>query len=361
MIRFFALAGLLGLLAGCTPNARSADSVGNGPSPAGNAEQSSLRFVGRVDRSDPAGARFAWSGSGFVARFQGSSVSVKLSAGQFTVLVDGAEKPKLVADGNMTELASGLAPGEHTVEVYRRTEANQGESQLLGIDFGSGKALPPSPAPARRLEIVGDSITCGYGNEGPNRDCHFSPDTENHYLSYAALTARALGAELHTIAWSGKGVVCNYGDGASSCVDPLPTYYERTLPARADSRWDFSQWQAQAVVVNLGTNDFSTQEDPTPAEFEAAYKALLARIRTNYPEATILLTNGPMLGGADLTLVRTSLQNIVTSLNDPKIKAFELAPTAEADGWGCDWHPSLATHRKMADQLTAVLKTALAW
>ena len=97
-------------------------------------------------------------------------------------------------------LASGLPAGEHLVELYRRTEANQGESQFLGFDFGEGALLAPPPRAERRIELVGDSITAGYGNEGADMSCPFSPDTENHYLTYGALAARQLGAEASTVA-----------------------------------------------------------------------------------------------------------------------------------------------------------------
>ncbi|HET9929391.1 MAG TPA: GDSL-type esterase/lipase family protein, partial [Polyangiaceae bacterium] len=249
----------------------------------------------------------------------------------------------------------------HTVEVYRRTEASEHETQFLGFDFGGGQLLAPPPPPTRHLEIVGDSITCGYGNEGADMNCHYSADTENHYLSYAAIAARNVNAELITVAWSGKGVVYNYGDDDSSKVDPMPTYYERTLPERSNSQFDFSTWQADAVVVNLGTNDFSTDIDPSQSEFETAYKTFVTRIRSKHPNAWILLTNGSMLSGTDLTTVRTYISNVVKAVNDPKVKSFEIQPQDGADGYGCDWHPSKKTHVKMADQLTSVLKSTLNW
>src|SRR5690348_9388006 len=43
--------------------------------PTGPAE---VRFVARVDRTDPAGPRFAWSGSTILARFTGASIGVRL-------------------------------------------------------------------------------------------------------------------------------------------------------------------------------------------------------------------------------------------------------------------------------------------
>lgn len=343
--------------------------TGGGSSAGGsNANTSSspgVRLVGRMDTSDSAGPKYAWSGSGIVARFNGSRVGVKLAGGQeYTVVLDGTVRSKLTAVSGTNTIAENLSEGEHTIELYRRTEANQGEAQFLGFDLGDGKLLDAPAAPARRIELIGDSITCGYGVEGADQNCGFTAGTENHYLTYGAIAARALGADLVTIAWSGKGVVCNYGDAADSCKDPLPTYYDRALPDRSNSVWDFSKFQPDAVVVNLGTNDFSTQQDPSQSEFESAYKSFLQHIREKYPTAYILCTNGPMLSGTDLTTVRSYIENVVKALKnagDTKVGTFEITPQQQADGYGCDWHPSCATHQKVADALETALKKALSW
>jgi len=115
------------------------------------------------------------------------------------------------------------------------------------------------------------------------------------------------------------------------------------------------------VVINLGTNDLSTNSDPDQASFEAAYKDLLKRVRQHYPSAHILCTNGPLLSGTDLANVRRYIQDVVTSLADPKISSFEIATQDGSDGYGCDSHPSLARHQKMAVVVTAALKAALGW
>lgn len=324
-----------------------------------------VRFVGRVDKSDANAARFAWSGSGFVARFSGTSLSIRLGGGQeYTVVVDGVVRPKLVSTGGFDSVATGLAQGVHEVHVYRRTEAHLGESSFLGLEVGSGELLSPPAPPERRIEIIGDSITCGYGNEGADKTCGFTPSTENHYLTYGALAARALRAELSTVAWSGKGVVCNYGDEPDSCKDPLPTYYDRALPERATSRWDFASWQPHGVVINLGTNDFSTEQDPGRTEFVAAYVRLLERVRKAYKDAFILCTVGPRTLEEELSTAREYISDAVRArarAGDTKLKVFQLALSDPADGYGCDWHPSLRTHQVMAKALTAELRAALGW
>jgi lysophospholipase L1-like esterase len=337
-------------------DARSNDAAADvlAPAPA-------VRFVGRIDRGDAKGPRFAWSGSGVVASFSGTSVGVKLGGGQqYTVVLDGVVKPKLVPGTTMptatTMIATGLPPGPHTVELYRRTEPEWGESQFLGFDFGAGALLAPPPAPARRLEIIGDSITTGFGNEGTD-PCQYTIDTENHYLTWGAVAARAVGAEVVTTAWEGKGLVCNVGDGP--CTMPFPTYYDRTLPMRADSAWDFKSWIPHAVVINLGTNDFSSAVDPTPTEFATGYVNFLKHIRGNYPDALILLTCGPMLGAGELKKVTDGIATAIATVGDARIKSFDLP--IQSGPTGCLGHPNVATNQKMADVLAAKLKAELGW
>jgi lysophospholipase L1-like esterase len=252
------------------------------------------------------------------------------------------------------------------VELYRRVqgggEGGVGASLFRGFSFGAGgMLLSPPPAPTRRLEIVGDSISCGTGIEGANESCGLSADTENHYATYGAIAARNLGAELHTIAIGGKGLYCNYSDCPTS-TDPVPSYFGRTLREDANPAWDFARYQPDAVILNLGTNDFSHDRPPSESAFTNAYRSFLQRLRSSYPKAKILCTIGPMLSGDSLTLVRRAIANAVSALGDTGISVFELAPqNKDQDGIGCGWHPNLKTHQKMALVLESALKAKLNW
>ncbi len=321
-----------------------------------------VRLVGRYDGCVEGAARMSWSGSGFVARFAGTGLSMTVddSANYYTVVVDGVVgEPLVTSDGEATyELAADLDDGNHRVEVYRRTEASQGAALLRAVEVEGGELLPPPEGPDRRIEVIGDSITCGYGNEGADTSCTFSPDTENHYLTYGAILARQFDAELSTVAWSGKGVVSNYG---GDLFNPLPALYERAVPNDAASRWGF-EWQPHAVIINLSTNDYSTNNDPEDADFVAGYVALLTTIRRHYPDATILCTVGPMLSGSDLA---TAEENIAAAVQrrqqagDEKVLAYEM--TTDNPEPACDWHPNLATHQAIADELAVPLADALGW
>ena len=302
---------------------------------------------------------FGWSGAGFVARFDGVGLSVTMDddAGWWTVVVDDeVQVPLQTSPGEQDYvLAQDLAAGEHVVEFYRRTEGMFGVSSIASVDI-DGELLAPPPV-ERRIEVIGDSITCGYGNEGPDEFCPFSAQTENNYLAYASVAARAVDAELHTIAWSGKGVIYNYGDDIQ---DPLPALYDRTLASQQQGSWDFS-WQPDVVVINLGTNDFSTDNDPSEALFVDAYVEFLSHLRDVYPDAALMLVM-PSVFGAEVDLVASYLDAVIAERNmqgDDNLVVVDLS--TEQIGWGCDYHPSVATHALMAELLVTELEVLLGW
>lgn len=316
-----------------------------------------IHYVGRHDDSDPGHVRMGWSGVGAVFRFKGTGASVRLDdkGKYFTVVLDGLVQPPLATTPGEQSypLAQALAPAEHTIELYRRTEGSFGPTVVLGVDI-EGELLAPPPV-QRRIEIIGDSITCGYGNEGTD-PCNFSAETENHYLTYGAVAARAVGAELSTVAWSGKGLVNNYGDDVN---EPMPEIYDRLLASNA-APWGFA-WQPDVVVINLGTNDFSTDGDPSEGVFVPAYVQFMAHLRDVYPDAFILAI-APSLFGNDADKVAGYLQSAVDARHtagDPEVAFADV--NVQWIGAGCNGHPSVATHAAMGLKLAETLQAQLGW
>jgi hypothetical protein len=332
------------------------------------------RFV-----QDANGATFAWPGSSIFARFTGTGISAVIeelnaqvsysgSAPQgndYDVIIDGADpNPLATQPGLMTYvLAQNLKSGEHTLLLRKRTEALVGVARFKGFTVQGGQPLAaPSPVPEiRRIEILGDSISCGYGVDGLSSTCHFSPATENVGQSYGYLTAQELKAEVHIAAWSGKGVSRN-DDG--STTDTLPILYNRTLPTDPNSVWDFSTWTPQVVVINLATNDFA-KGVPYGLSFEGAYATLLASVRMHYPQALIFCALGPMLsdayppGESHLTTARTYIQSVVNGSQDPHIYFIEFP--VQGPQTGCDYHPSPTTQLSMSAQLVTAIRAKTGW
>lgn len=306
----------------------------------------------------PTQLRYGWSGAGFTLRFSGTSVHVHLDdhARYHTVVVDGEDVDVLetIPGPRRYEVVVGLPPGEHELTLLRRTEGHQGPTTLLGVEVDG--PLRSVPEPAARIEAIGDSITTGYGNGGSSQHCKYSPRTQDHWRTYVAQAARVVGAELSTVAWSGKGAVHNYGDDR---LEPMPVLYERRVPTEPEEHPP-SLASADVVVLNLGTNDFSTEDDPTEEEFVAGYVELLARIRRHHPDAEILATVAPLLRDDERSVVEIYIDQAIElrqRAGDAGLRRIDLH--VRARGWGCDWHPSAATHAVMAERLEPELRRAL--
>ncbi|HYH03831.1 MAG TPA: cellulose binding domain-containing protein [Bacillota bacterium] len=335
------------------------------PTPSATLDSNAL-LIGRFDTSDPDGPKFAWSATTIKAKFEGTSIGVNLkSTGDnwFNVIIDNEVK----APVNITSstqmpvtLASGLTSGTHTIELVKRTEAWVGDVQFLGFSVGNGKLITPPGAATRRIEFIGDSITCGYGNEGTSQYQSFTTKNENAYLAYGSIAARALGADQITVAWSGKGVVRNYGGDTN---EMLPELYSRILPYNSSLIWNSGLWTPQVVVINLGTNDFSIGA-PEKNLFTTTYSNFVKKIRSQYSGAHIYCALGPMLGGDNLSSARDYLNTVVNALRsagDSKVHFIEFPMQDGTLGYGEDWHPSVATHTQMAQQLVQQIKVDLGW
>lgn len=334
----------------------------------GDAGTPSVRFVGRVDWTNPAAPRFAWPGTTVLARFAGSTIGVRLSGPTtyFDVAIDGVAQPApLVLSAGQTNypLATGLSAGAHELSLYRRSEAGiagTGDTTFLGMILDpAGALLPPSPPAARRIEIVGDSITTGYGDQSVNGACPNVLAAQDHDVAFGADAARTVGADLVTIAWTAKGMYRNNG---GDMTDTMPILYGRTLPDQTTDTWDFTSWIPDAVVIYLGNNDFGRGDPGQP--YVTAYEAFIARVRSHYPNALIVCVIGPNITDPKLSQERAYVKAIVAAAvaaGDNKIDFLEMPQPTAAEGTGCGGHPLASTHKRMGDALVAELKTRLAW
>lgn len=324
-----------------------------------------IRTIGRfVAEPDGTGLRFAWSGSAVAIRFEGKKLSVRLrddgkhTMNSMQVVVDGEPKQvlQMQKDRDAYDVVTDLPQGIHEVLLEKRTEAQVGEMVLLGITT-DGKLLAPSPAPERRIEIIGDSISTGYGNEGPGPRCGFNAKQENEYQTYGAITARNLNADHVIVAWAGK------------TISEMRELFGRALPSRDDSTWDTARYRPQVVVTNLGTNDLANV-DPGEKAFVDRHAALVARLRAAYPDALIVITLGPMLTdnyppGAHrrshaLKYAKAAVAKLKAS-GDANVEFLELPEMVHADGLGCGFHPGPKSHKIMSEKLTAFLKERMKW
>ncbi len=323
-----------------------------------------IQYVGRINQNDPDRPTFNWPGIEIRARFQGSSLRMvaKPKSGYFMCTIDNATPFKVAFNSerdSVVQLATALPQGEHSVRLMYAIEGLDRHAVFRGFVLDKGcKLVTPTPLPKRKIEFIGNSITCGYGVEDTECTDHYIDETENHWLSYATLTSNALQAQHFSISRSGIGAYRNYDGPATGSPDAMPQMYDLTLYHDSTQRWDFHRWQPDVVCINLGTNDFSTPGYDVH-RYEQAYMALVKHVRSCYPQAGIVMMSGPMLGAEPNALVKTTLDKIKKALNkqgDKLIFRFDFTPQDGSLGYGADYHPSAAQHRKMAQELTSFLR-----
>ena len=231
------------------------------------------------------------------------------------------------------------------------------------LDKGATLLSPPA-LPERKIEFIGNSITCGYGNESIVANDPFEYETENHYLTYAQLTSRALEAQAYVVARSGIGVYRSYdGPKTGTPENVMTTEYEYTNLYDRSEKWDFSRYQPQLVCINLGTNDLSTNNYDVKL-LKAAYKKFLSQVRSHHPKAKIVYLCGSMLGGKELEIAKKTLNEVVDEANkagDKEVYRFDFTPQTGDIRFGASWHPSVWQHQKMAAELTAYLRSLMQW
>ncbi len=327
--------------------------------------ENNIEFIGRFA---PVGGtdykQFEWSGSTITAGFEGTGISINLKIlrngpygdnDYFNVTVDNGQPYvlKITKGTDKYTLASGLKNGYHTVVVTKRTEGAFGALiQFEGFDYGTGKAAPAPARRERRIEIYGDSISAGYGNEGTGTG--FRLNEENADLTYASITAKNLNAEYTTIALSGHGVHVSL---SQSTTEVVPKYFDRNL-YKTSSTYRFNQPDPDVVIINLGTNDYAA--GVTDANYYASYTGFVAKIRRKYPDAYIVLTT---CGGTvrPIDLLQQIVDTRKTKYGDDKIGRFVGDFTDVNGAFGADGHPSVYGHTQLADQLTDYLKEKLGW
>ncbi|MBQ0042074.1 MAG: hypothetical protein KBS85_01960 [Lachnospiraceae bacterium] len=280
--------------------------------------------------------------------------------GHAAVIVDGNydSYTRIALTTPELEATVKLSSGRHIIRVVKLNEAAFGCVGIAYIDIPGDIAPVPTKPLGKKIEFVGDSITCGYGNEGLNGVDIFTTSQQNPLDAYAIKTARKLNAEYQLVSWSGIGIISDYVDPSKNEPDEtilmpvLYPYTDRRLDEKRKRelrKWDFAKYVPDVIVLFLGTNDASyTRSIPEREEHMAReYAKFLEYLHEKNPTSDILA----ILGTMETSLCATE-EKVVESFAKahPEIKAqFMALPLQdEADGLGADSHPSKITHEKVA-------------
>lgn len=324
-----------------------------------------VQYTGRFDYSNPLKPKVWASGAYVQIKFNGSYCSLLINdemlwgkvLNYLEVKVDDkpAYRIRLTGKENEIVLAKSLSKGEHTVMICKNSEAENGYIEFVG--FKCGELLKPDSKLVRKLEFIGDSITCGAGSDESEVKCNTPGaswhDQHNAYFAYGPTTARALNAQWHLSSVSGIGLM-------HSCCDKkiiMPQVFNKISLAKDTIAWDFKLYQPDVVTVCLGQNDGI--QDST--KFTAAYVAFVKQLRTYYPKAKLVLLSSPM-ADEKLKAVLVKYINAVTAVlrkdGERNIGSYFFNKQSRS---GCGSHPSLAEHEQIAEELTVYLQKEMKW
>lgn len=353
-----------------------------------------IRILGRHLSKEP--LTLFWTAAGLDMLYTGGELWLNLEADYeavepwLAVELNGAWISRFPVTKGQTRacLFRGMTPGKaRRVRVLKETQAMHDDPRhLLRITSleGSGGRFLPLPEPRFRLEFVGDSITSGEGAVGAVCEEDWVGPFFSAVTNYARLTADALGADFRVLSQSGWGIVCGWDN------DPrrnMPAYYTEVCglakgplneAAGAGTPYDFAAWPADAVIINLGSNDAGAflnapWEDPLsgetfklrllesgafhPADAELEISraaAFLREVRARNPKALLVWCYG--MGGDRLEpLLKAAVARYREETGDTRA-AYLALPATTAETVGARQHPGAANHRAAAAVLTEFLR-----
>ena len=326
-----------------------------------------IEYTGRIDFSDKLAPKFSFSGVSIRACFTGTSISVVFDdtgENYYNVVLNGEVVNVLhVTSGKRTYvLAENLADSTNEIELFKRTELTFGRTQFFGFVLDEGKSLIEIRNKRdKMIEFIGNSITCGYGNEGTSDD-DFLATNENHYMTYAAITARNFNARHMAVSRSGIGVYRNYNGPREGNHDNMTNLYPRVFLYDPLPGYDFKE-KPDLVCINLGTNDFSTTGADS-ALYVQNYLKLISFIQSKYVNVDVICLLGPMISGETLLQARSIIKHVAVlanSKNNGRVAFFEMSNQTGDLGIGVHYHPTVAQHQKNAEELTSFICKFKGW
>jgi lysophospholipase L1-like esterase len=230
--------------------------------------------MGRTVADADGTLRFGYAGTSLKLAFEGRRLDMEAQGGKgslLDVIVDGgpASTVRLGPASNTVALLRDAAPGLHTVELVHRTEAWLGVVAIHGFR-GDGVFRQAAPLPARRLLVLGDSVTCGANMERTEKGKD-DPYWWNARLSYGMLLGRALDARVQLVCHGGRGLVRSW-NGRTDDANLADFYRMAIDEGEHRAAWNQADDEPDLILVAIGTNDF-TQGIPEREAYVNAYDA----------------------------------------------------------------------------------------
>lgn len=380
-----------------------------------------IKTIGRTYINENGiGCDISASGFEFRAVCEGT-VSIKYDCGawnNFRVYIDGVEQEEYKVYGpgtNQTNiLAENLERGEHTFKICRMSEVGEFTVSEIALN---GK-LCPKLKENKIIEVIGDSMTCAAGSVICVKDTTqnldiadfdgdidrvmvaFTPkaggDVQRYDIDYISGSGPyTISTESGSISFSKSDytVTEEFYDADGELVASVPyeagnvsfltdgtrSYgvltannigYDYNIFSRSSAKVDemherYPKWydrntsteyvparESDIIVINLATN--SRPDSPTSA-YCTQLKNFVSMLKEYHPNAEIVVTYGAMTQWYMNVQIKPALEQTVSDMGGEESGIYLLKFSSSRDGF--DGHPSVADHRRMADELTEFIES----
>lgn len=362
----------------------------------------SVKLLGRTHVRDDGTLWLALSGTGIEFTYQGPSFEITVlgdsnseneetnqtNAARVAFYVDGEQRNKDMVREKVLKYTVPASEGK--TEVIRLLKLSESYPSTIGIaafDIPEGGTISPTEKKTYNIEFIGDSITCGVGVDAVNGEANDkSLEKEDITKAYSYKTAEKLDADYSMVSYAGHGVIAGYTetpgvrdnkDGKDERVTVVYDCFgkswsnfiqygdESGIPQNVE--WDFSRFPTDAVVINLGTNDFSycrvddksqyKVDDTRGEEFVQGYIDFLGTVREKNPKAEIFCVVGPGGGPMD-PYIADAVGQYTEAKKDNKVHAFPFGTIEGANAAG-GFHPSDSAHTITAEKLANYMRPYL--
>lgn len=358
---------------------------------------SNIININRVnDKLSDGAVPLFWTASALEFNVKGTEIKVSFYSDYATyeqwiaIVVDGKVVERVQLDKGVHTLTYSKLESDkvNNVRFVKEVQAMSADPDalLLGLSAETDGEFSEVKERDFKLEFIGDSITSGEGTVGEKDfqdwvSCIFSAVN-----SYSYLTAEALNADYRVISQSGWGLLCGWdGNPYNSLMERYTRvcsllWGEKQRQCGCDNTHDFSKWQPDVVVLNLGTNDSSAfrqpewkgengetfnlrlnedgsfNEEDKQFWIDAADRALRI-LRNNNPKAHIVWAYG-MLGHEFAPVIEAAINQFKEQTGDENI-SFVLLPDTTDETIGSRCHPGRKSHEAATAVLTEHIRSVV--
>ena len=360
-------------------------------------ELSDLKVHGRTTECREPLTLF-WTASGFECNVSGTELSVEVEVTynlfepwfSYTINGDWVGRQMLPKGRYWVPLFRGMSADKiKNVRFFKDLQAmSDDENSFIHIHAlrFDGKMYPVEEK-ALKIEFIGDSITSGEGLFGAKQEEDWIPMFFSALRDYAYLTAKELDAEYRVFSQSGWGIH-NAWDNNPRCA--IPNYYREVCSLISGEKNEqlggkqshrFETWQPDIVVVNLGTNDAGSFEQPEWSDeqtgernqmrknadgslnrddikkIQNAVKNFLHMLRECNPKAAVIWCYG-MLGVPLQLDICNAISEYIAETGDRNVSYLQL-PNTDDTNVGSRYHPGALCHKQAAEVLIKYIKQTI--